>query len=141
MFKDIDGNLHERKEVSYHHVFPRSRAYNGYSRRFISQSGLLLPMLNETHNKGSDALHANVPLAPMPNGKLQHHINRFANTCYEDNAFDRFLAITGYINDLIDVTEDGGIARQCQRIAENIAQQAPFILLGQVEMVFVEKPE
>lgn len=140
MFKDIEGNLHTRSDVSYHHVIAKTNAHGQPQKRFVKQAGLLLPMLNDSHNKGKDSLHANVPNSIMPNSRFARQINQFSSQCFEANPFDRFLAIATFIGDVAVESEDTLVQRQAIRLADNLAQQAPYILQGQVEIVFAEKP-
>jgi hypothetical protein len=135
IYRDIEGELHRRKDISRHHVFPRCKAKGTAAKHFINQAGLVLPMLNEFHNEGSEALHNNVPLPPMPDSRLRHLINQYTSQDFEPNIYDRFINIAGFITDLAETATNPQIGRQCERIANNLAQQTPFILLGQVELV------
>ena len=53
------------------------------------------------------------------------------------NVYDRFISIAGFIGDLAVTTGNSNIREQCERISNNFALQAPFILLGQIERVEV----
>jgi hypothetical protein len=135
IYRDVEGELHRHKDVSKHHVFPRCKAKGTPARHFINQAGLVLPLLNEYHNIGEEALHNNVPLAPMPDSHLRHLINQYTSQDFEPNIYDRFIGIAGFITNLAETATNPQIGRQCERIATNLQRQAPFILLGQVELV------
>ncbi len=137
VYLDIEGNEHDKKDWDLHHAIPRCRAKSNKARNFINQSGLVLPILRIYHNQGKEALHSNVGLSPMPSVMLQHRINQFTEELHEPNVYDRFISIAGFIGDLAVTTGNSNIREQCERISNNFALQAPFILLGQIERVEV----
>lgn len=62
VYLDVDGRERERQEWDKHHVFARTILKGEGEVAWASLSGILLPVYREFHNKGSSALHNNVPL-------------------------------------------------------------------------------
>lgn len=135
LYRDVEGLLHEKAEVSRHHAIPRCRTRGIRQRRFVNSYGLVLPMLNEWHNQGDTALHNNVPLAKMPSDRTRHVIQEFMRQDDTMGVYSRFFAITDFVIDLADRTSDVLIGREAERLAENFMQQGPFVLNGMVEVV------
>jgi hypothetical protein len=56
------------------------------------------------------------------------------------NPYDRFIAVTDHIVDIAETTGNTSHREQCERIADNLTRQAPFILEGQVQIIQQEQP-
>lgn len=139
LWRDGEGVFHPKAEISSHHVFPRCQAHGNHQRQFINQHGLVLPMLDEWHNKNEKSLHKNVGFPPMPGAFLMYRINEFAKTYEERRIYDRFLGISEFIADLAINSGNDVIIKQATRISENLQQQTPFILQGMVYPVIEER--
>lgn len=131
-FVDIDGNRHTRVEWDRHHVIARTTAHSTAERQFIGREGLLLPLFRIYHNLGTSALHHNVDLPVMPRVRLRKIIQGSLNETSGMNPYDRFLEMSSEVHSVAYTTQDSGLAKDARRFAENLRQQTPYILQGQV---------
>lgn len=138
VYLDNDGNQHGRSDFDFHHVFPRSQMRSTGERNFIRARGLLLPVYRPWHNRGKDALHSNVPLAPKPCRDLMHIVYKYINEDTTEGLYDRFIGINQEIHRVAETTENVGLQRNAARIAANLELQTPYILSGMVTMVKVD---
>lgn len=132
LYLDIEGNQLKQGGWNKHHVFPRCRAkgMGGKVHQFINQRGLVLPMVRTIHTE----LHKQVDFPPIPSPSLIYRINGFMSDLDTQNPYDRFLALTEHITHVAETTGNTSHREQCERIAENLAQQSVFILEGQVQI-------
>jgi hypothetical protein len=133
LYTNIHGETLTHAQWNKHHVFPRCRAkgMGGKVHQFINQRGLVLPMVKGIHVE----LHKKVDFPPIPSLTLVYRINGFMSDLDTQNPYDRFLALTEHITHVAETTGNTSHREQCERIAENLAQQSVFILEGQVTIV------
>lgn len=139
VYLDNDGNRHQRSEWDMHHVIPRSIMKTTGERNFSVARGLLLPIYKRWHNRGKDALHSNVPLAPKPCRDLMHIVYKYINDDPTEGLYDRFLGISGEIHRVAETTANPGLQKNAERIARNLELQTPYILSGMVTMEKVDE--
>lgn len=137
VYLDALGNERHHNEVSLHHVFPRCKMKGTGERAWANLEGLRLPMLNIYHNLGKEALHSNVQLAPKPEKDLMYDIRQNLYQNADMGVYDRFLGVLDYLYQVAE-TYEGHRGWHAGRIAENLTQQAPYILQGQVTIIGVE---
>lgn len=132
LYTDVYGQPHPKSEINCHHVFFRrtAKGKGGNVRQFINQRGLVLPMLKGIHVE----LHNEVEAPPLPTASLMHRMNQSFGYMRESNPYARFVDMAEYIESLSRRCPNSDHRYQAGQIAENLAQQAPFILLGQVQI-------
>lgn len=136
LYFDIEGNEHARREWDMHHPFSKG-AMNGNERKWADM--FKLPMFKIHHNLGKASLHANVVNCPKPDKNLMQLL-RFHEYQQDHhiNVYDRFIDTMQYIETICETTEHTGLQRNAERVLNNLEQQMPYILLGQVEVRYVD---
>jgi len=136
IYRDIEGGLHEKKEVDWHHVFGQSLAHGKNQRKFINRFGLKERMLKRFHNDHvPEALHENMGLLRPPQGLAMAVMGEFMDNYSEHNPYDRLIGIAGYVGDMAVLNNNREVRREFGRISEHLTLQLPFILRGQVEVI------
>lgn len=133
IYQDVYGEPLDESDFNKHHIFARCTA-KGKGKKahdFINQRGLVLPMVVGVHKE----LHANVDFPPLPSITLIHRMSEITGYMRESNPYERFIQIADHFDSLARNCPNTDHRRQCERIADNLAQQAPFVLLGQVQII------
>lgn len=132
VYLDVDGRERERHEWDNHHVFAKSIMKGEGEVAWASLSGILVPVYREFHNRGSMALHNNVPHCPKPTKELRHiiRINLYENAHL--GVYDRFIKVLEAVEQVSERTSSVPLGKNSERVLANLQRQAPFILNGMV---------
>lgn len=132
VYLDVDGRERERHEWDKHHVFARTIMKGEGEMAWAGLSGILLPVYREFHNKGSGALHNNVPHCPKPIKELRHiiRINLYENAHL--GVYDKFIKVMEAVEGVAERTSSVPLGKNSERVLANLQRQAPFILNGMV---------
>ncbi len=137
MYRDIQGELVDRTETSRHHVFARSLTKGGSARKFMNQHPLTPRMLNIYHYPGTpEGLHQNVPLLRPPKEFTVHCLNRVIRNLDSPGQYDQLVEFADRVDEMSISHANSDVRRECGRITENLQLQLPYILRGQVEVVY-----
>ncbi len=134
-YRDIEGGLHEKKETSIHHIMARSLTPGGKPRKFINQGVLTPRMLDIYHNTGDEALHNNVILLRPPPLFVINSLQSVINDLSPGNRYDQLIEFVDTVDYMSTHNASAPVRKECGRLAENMEQQMPYILRGQVELV------
>lgn len=137
LYTDVYGESHPKSDINCHHVFFRrtAKGRGGNVRQFINQRGLVLPMLKGVHVE----LHNTVDAPVLPSTSLMFRLNQSFGHMDEANPYARFVDMAEYISALSHRCPNSDHRYQAGQIAENLAQQAPFILAGQIHITPIEE--
>lgn len=137
VYLDNDGNELRRCDWDIHHPIPKNSAKGNGEKAWIDM--YTVPMVKRWHNLGKESLHANVRLCPMPDKDMQYRMRLQSYADESQNPYDRFLHMNEYVHHIAETTPDERTQWLAGRIAENLTQQAPYILEGQVTIIGVEQ--
>ena len=135
LYLDTNGDVQPRKAWDYHHIIARSSARSKGQRNFVNQEGLVVPLFRVWHNVGKTAIHANVPLARVPDMRLARVITHTLQENREDNVYDRFIDVADVVKNLAEHSTDVALGRDARRLSRNFDMQMPYILSGQVRTI------
>jgi hypothetical protein len=138
MFKDIDGRIVSKQEVSQHHVFARSLTGGGKLRKFINQTPLVPKMLNEFHHAGlPESLHTNTELLHPPELFVSFILQQTIESLDTTNPYDQLVEFAERVDYMSSKHRNTVVQKDCGRISEGLKKQLPYILRGQVEVIDV----
>lgn len=135
LFLDINGDVQPRKAWDYHHIIARSSARNKGQRTFVNQEGIVVPLFRIWHNVGNTALHANVPLARVPDIRLARVITHTLLENRDDNVYDRFIDVADVVKNIAEYGEDKALVRDAKRLSRSFDEQMYYVLNGQVRTI------
>jgi hypothetical protein len=135
LYLDTNGDTQPRNAFDYHHIIARSSARSKGQRSFVNQEGLVVPLFRVWHNIGKTAIHANVPLARVPDIRLARVITHTLLENRGDNVYDRFIDVADVVKNLAEYSDDTALSRDARRLSRNFDLQMPYILSGQVRTV------
>lgn len=130
VYLDIDGNDHPKSDVDSHHLFPRCKM-KGHGEKDWANL-FQVPMLKIWHNQGKLALHSQIELCPKPDKDMQYRMRLDHYEADALNPYDAFLQLNEFVHDIAETAPVGHTQWLAERVAENLTQQAPYILQGQV---------
>lgn len=132
LYTDIEGNPLRSSEWDIHHVISRSVLHGRGEQDWGNQNGLRVPMVKRFHNLGKICLHTQVPHPPRPNKDIMQAVRFRLYIAGTDNPYDRFLTVVDTVNQIAETSTNDRTAWLADRLATNLAQQAQWILAGQV---------
>ena len=133
-YRDLDGNIHPKNETSRHHIFARSYAHGARMKQFINLEPLVPRLLNEFHYAGSpNGLHRHVERLHPPAGFAVVCLKQVISNL-EHRSYDGLIEFAEKVEHMGLKHGNSEIRKDCRRISENLQQQLPFIIEGQVEV-------
>lgn len=140
LYRDVQGEIHQHNETSVHHLWSESYARRQGLRKWVNQRGLLYRMINPLHLPCyPTSVHSNVSFPPLPSHDLRADVTQFLKTHQHENPYDTFIDLLTFFEDGTHTQFDTNRRRECERIADNLQQQAPYIFAGQVQLIEVQE--